>query len=697
MSDYPSGELRVVSAVADKQKVILYLEDGNTVTVNQGDHRLQALLDAIIPVTTRGEVAVVNLDHFSVYADFTKQSGGVVRFFRVARQKLGALLGEASGKEVVVVNMEFTPDITAPQMENLLTQVEQHVTPFIDKMAPEAPFTPSTDPMRHLTPIGDAAPTAGIPTDDPQKWGTRASDAYRRAGIGDYVKIEGPDQTIPNGWYQVSMVHEKGVGGNPDLQQRLQVRTTNGNLWVRNSAVKAMQKDPPAAAAPAPEDTPMLAAVDMKIDGKAETIVERLEPVGDDGVVSKDETVVALIGDLMVPDVDKLKPLIQHAVRTNSVISVQNFLKRAAAIISKRAHSVVDLMRFLEQGDLPLAEDGSIIAYKILKRKHGAEPGTFVDCHSGKVKQRVGSYVCVDEKLVDPNRRNECSNGLHIARRGYLGGFGGDVCTLCKIDPEDVMVVPHGDPNKVRVKGYHILAELSKEAFAVLKTNRPMTAADHSSLAVVHQAIKGEHIRRIEEVRIHGQMGSDVVITPIEEPKAEASKRAKKTRVVELTDEQRKQAAAVDDPAHGTSMVEPREINKRVNAEIETIRKPKKAAKKSKSGSKPGVRRSDTAKAKAEKTPAKKAKSGTTAKVLKTKAKTGKPLPREKSKIPSGKLPQGKKNPAVGNDPKGIKDLPPEQREALSLIGKGVSQSEASRKTNVSRRTIGRLVEKYGT
>ena len=74
-------ELRIVSAVADKKQAVLYLEDGNTIILKQGDHRLGDLLNVVIPVTTRGEIAVVNLTDFSVYAAFEQKSGGMTKFF----------------------------------------------------------------------------------------------------------------------------------------------------------------------------------------------------------------------------------------------------------------------------------------------------------------------------------------------------------------------------------------------------------------------------------------------------------------------------------------------------------------------------------------------------------------------------------------------------------------------------------------
>ena len=218
-------------------------------------------------------------------------------------------------------------------------------------------------------------------------------------------------------------------------------------------------------------------------------------------------------------------------------------------------------MRFLERGDLPLAEDGSIIAYKMLKYGQHPKGGEyFVDCHSGKITQRVGSYVCVNENLVDLNRRNECSNGLHIARRGYLSGFGGDVCVLCKIDPEDVMVVPHNDPNKVRVKGYHILGVMSNEAMKLLKANKPMTG-EEDALEMVYRAIKGDHIDRIERVQVNGQYGSNVQVTKLKHDKDRGR------NAFTHTGSDLKKAAALDDETNITGAVDPRDINKRVTTE----------------------------------------------------------------------------------------------------------------------------------
>lgn len=291
-------------------------------------------------------------------------------------------------------------------------------------------------------------------------------------------------------------------------------------------------------------------AVDEIIaNAKPTTSKEFYQPKTDDN-----DTVVAVVntpqGKRIVPDIEKLHDQVKYGAAKGSTIGLQRLLERLGAVIDKRGHSVQDVIRFLELADLPIADDGSIIAYKALKRVRTSE-GTYVDIHTGKVTQRIGSYVCVDEALVDRNRRNECSNGLHIARRGYLGSFRGDVCVLVKIAPEDVVTVPHGDANKVRVCGYHILFELSNDAYGKLKSNQPMT--DNSAAAdLVSRAISGKHPAPIEQVKIHGQLGTDIRISQMVGGKPVENKKP----VVKHT--------ALDDSVNSPERVNPSDVNKEI-------------------------------------------------------------------------------------------------------------------------------------
>ena len=289
-------------------------------------------------------------------------------------------------------------------------------------------------------------------------------------------------------------------------------------------------------------------------------IISQAQPISDpafsDADTTEEHTIVAQVGGKLIPGAENLKDQFAYSVKGNSTIGMENFMKRISAVIEKRSHSVQDLLRFMERGDLPIADDGTIIAYKILRSNH--ESGVFVDCHTGRVPQKVGSYVCVDESLVDRNRANECSNGLHIARRGYIGSFGGDVCTLVKVAPEDVVTVPHRDANKVRVCGYHIIGLLDPESFQKLKSNRPMT--DNPKVArMLGNAIAGNHIRKVEEVRITQQRGGGIKINPY----------GKDGRLIENKFES-KPANALDDITEAS--ISPKEVEKAVVAATEMSR-----------------------------------------------------------------------------------------------------------------------------
>jgi hypothetical protein len=159
--------------------------------------------------------------------------------------------------------------------------------------------------------------------------------------------------------------------------------------------------------------------------------------------------------------------------------------------------------------------------------------------------------------MVDRNRRNECSNGLHIARRGYLGNFPGDVCVLIKLAPEDVVTVPHNDPNKVRVCGYHILSVLPPESFAKLKHNTPMTDNPEAARQL-ENALTGKHVGKLEEVRITQPNGGGLVIKPLNQKASVASAAPVK-------------AVALD--GEGAAFVSPKNLAKKMSEEEEKVSK----------------------------------------------------------------------------------------------------------------------------
>jgi hypothetical protein len=403
MTQTPPTVIHVIAAVVDTERVQFYLVDGNTYTMPQMDPRLKDILDKVIPLNARGQIAVVELTTkpTNTFVEAEKTTKGFVKFFKVAREKLTNWL------------------------------------------------TPTTVPETVVVTEGGVIPDKGS---------TQAISAVMDARQANQAR-----------------------------QTRQQEKTDAKAAEV----AKVMQ--PP-------------------VQPKTEDLRPHLIPVvSDQSFDPVTETIVGIVDDTVFADMQQLETMLKNMNQTRKVEGFQNFMTRISAVIKERRHSVEDLIRFLEKADLPLANDGSVIAYKILRSQGN---GTFVDYHSGKVKQRVGSLVRVLPELVDLSRDRDCSNGLHIARRSYLRSFGGDVCVLCLIAPEDFMAVPHNDANKVRVSGYRILDVIEPKTVSKIKSDRPGTEDKHF-LNQMYKAIHGLYPAPVEEVLITAQMGGGLRITPL--------------------------------------------------------------------------------------------------------------------------------------------------------------------------------------
>lgn len=269
-----------------------------------------------------------------------------------------------------------------------------------------------------------------------------------------------------------------------------------------------------------------VAAVDAssKLQNAVAEIMEQASSTEDKGFhqtaaeAAKDTetTVVAVVdGQNILPDAENLTNLVAHAVKNPETSKgLEAFMKRMGAVAATRRHSAEDLMKFLKTADLPFSDEGDIIAYKNLKA--AGDDGYFTDIHSGNVKQKLGSLVFMSENMVDPDRRNDCSNGLHIASRSYLGGFRGGATVVCRIRPEDVIAVPQYNHNKMRVCAYHIIDVLPADMARTINNNKPITdvAGGAERLA---KYIAGQHIGILEHTEIGGSNGSNLKITKLVE------------------------------------------------------------------------------------------------------------------------------------------------------------------------------------
>lgn len=415
--NYP---LQIVGFVIDIHNLTMYKADGDTLTVPQGDPRIKELVAKLVDAKTQCDNLGVAFSYMlqsedmndkNYFAEAEKQTNGLVRFFRMAKSKVKALVD----KFVEPIGFMEVGTKAAPEMEHSVT-------------------------------------------------GSKAAEAI----------AEVMEQAVP-------------------------------------VATIIVEEVPPTPIYPKAEERPLTksqAAVDEIMAGA----IHSSSPNFNNTQGETEETattIVAVLNDgTIIPGAEALSEQAAAVAQgAGSGNGLANFMRRAGMI--KRGHSVEDLLKFVQKGELPLADDGCVLVYKLLRKTK--EEGVFVDCHSRNVKQRVGSFVHMDEQLVDPNRSKDCSNGLHVARRDYLGSFGGDVCVLAKLAPEDVIAVPQYDARKLRAKGYHIIAELTDSDRRRVCSNQPM-----EDQVLLGNAIAGIHAEIIEYVKITEQYGGGLVVTTVD-------------------------------------------------------------------------------------------------------------------------------------------------------------------------------------
>ena len=128
------------------------------------------------------------------------------------------------------------------------------------------------------------------------------------------------------------------------------------------------------------------------------------------------------------------------------------------------------LFRFLERHDLVITSDGRFIGYKGVgsdgkSLTAGAEdvtvtlPDGTVETHRGHIPNPVGAVVEMPRNLVDPDRENHCSVGLHIGNHRYANQWGGNGLLLTvAVSPRDVVEVPtDSNAEKIRAHRYEVI------------------------------------------------------------------------------------------------------------------------------------------------------------------------------------------------------------------------------------------------
>lgn len=125
-----------------------------------------------------------------------------------------------------------------------------------------------------------------------------------------------------------------------------------------------------------------------------------------------------------------------------------------------------ELYMFLENGDMPITDDGRFLAYKWVT-------DDYMDCHTRTFSNRVGAVVSMPRHKVDANRHNTCSSGLHVCTHAYTK-FGTRLMVVA-VNPAHVVSVPIDYDNaKMRVSEYEVLYEVGADEYNKFDKNTPV-------------------------------------------------------------------------------------------------------------------------------------------------------------------------------------------------------------------------------
>lgn len=115
-----------------------------------------------------------------------------------------------------------------------------------------------------------------------------------------------------------------------------------------------------------------------------------------------------------------------------------------------------DIRRFVVSNSLEITRDGCFIGFKNVNKT------TYCDHHTGKTHHQTGDIIQMDRDDVNPDPSVSCGSGLHVGTSKYVSGFNlhSSATFLVKVNPKNVVCVPHGGEGKIRCCEYTVLNKI---------------------------------------------------------------------------------------------------------------------------------------------------------------------------------------------------------------------------------------------
>jgi hypothetical protein len=181
-------------------------------------------------------------------------------------------------------------------------------------------------------------------------------------------------------------------------------------------------------------------------------------------------------------------------VRNGSTAQAVQPLIRLLTNISrnKRKDLREEMYQFFMSGKMPITQDGCFLAYKKVRKD-------FKDIYTGKMDNRPGTLVAMPEELVNTDRHNTCSVGLHFCSRSYLSQYSGEAdnkIVIVKVNPRFVFAIPT-DYNfaKGRASEYYVVGEVTGDAYKDEMFLAPFVYSDNvKAVAPQVKFVEGETV-----------------------------------------------------------------------------------------------------------------------------------------------------------------------------------------------------------
>lgn len=120
-----------------------------------------------------------------------------------------------------------------------------------------------------------------------------------------------------------------------------------------------------------------------------------------------------------------------------------------------------DLWKWMEAAQLPIAEDGDIVAFKKVQHDYTSY---HADTKGRKFDHHIGNKPSMPRADCDKNRHNSCSTGLHFCSYSYLPGYFGNQgrVVIVKINPANITSFPTDGEQKGRCCLYEVVGEIAE-------------------------------------------------------------------------------------------------------------------------------------------------------------------------------------------------------------------------------------------